>query len=481
MQVESLRDVSSKSANVFSSYYSELFLQIKLMLWKRNLELSNQKYERLKYVLPPLLSFALVALLYSAFDLFNPGTIEEYFIPISTWVFVQKVLVAMMYEKSSRLQESMRMMGMHDSAYWLSYFISDGVILGGLLSFLCAIVSLGGLFNGANFIVVFGFYFLFCMSAVCFNFFVAAFFDTPQTSGQAILAALLGFYVIYLSCYNEIMDSKSLQRAICLFPPLALQLASGSFKLSYTGIDISTISGIMFADIVLYSVLAWYFAQVWPSKIGVPKPFYFIVDPSYWFSPKRPVVSALEENILDMNAELVEEQVDPKLLGIPTVEIRKLSKTFGSQRAVNNLSLNMYPNQIFVLLGHNGAGKTTTINMLTGLNPPDYSVSCGAFIYGNSISTEMNSVRRSMGVCPQHDVLFENLTVQEHILFFAQLKGVPYAVAEKEAQEFTTLFHLEKRRTHLGSELSGGQKRKLSVAIAVCGGSKFVVLVLYTK
>jgi hypothetical protein len=64
---------------ISSSFYHEFYAQIKLMLWKRNLELSNQKYERLKYVVPPLLSFALVALLYSAFDLFNPGTIEVIF------------------------------------------------------------------------------------------------------------------------------------------------------------------------------------------------------------------------------------------------------------------------------------------------------------------------------------------------------------------------------------------------------------------
>lgn len=76
----------------------------------------------------------------------------------------------------------------------------------------------------------------------------------------------------------------------------------------------------------------------------------------------------------------------------------------------------------------------------------------------------------------QHDVLFENLTVKEHILFFSQLKGSTKYQAEQEAAELTTRFHLDERLDHLGSELSGGQKRKLSVAIAVCGGSKFVVL-----
>jgi hypothetical protein len=79
-------------------------------------------------------------------------------------------------------------------------------------------------------------------------------------------------------------------------------------------------------------------------------------------------------------------------------------------------------------------------------------------------------------ICLQHDVLFENLTVKEHIIFFSQLKGSSRHHAEQEAAELTTRFHLEERLDHLGSELSGGQKRKLSVAIAVCGGSKFVVL-----
>jgi ABC-type polar amino acid transport system ATPase subunit len=64
-----------------------------------------------------------------------------------------------------------------------------------------------------------------------------------------------------------------------------------------------------------------------------------------------------------------------------------------------------------------------------------------------------------MGVCPQHDVLFDNLTVREHILFFSQLKGCSYTQADCEAKAFVDMFHLEKRTDHLGSELSGGQQR----------------------
>ena len=167
-----------------------------------------------------------------------------------------------MFEKSSRLQEAMRMMGLHDSAYWLSYFISDGIFLGGVLALLAAFTSIAGIFNGASFIIIFGFYFFFSLSSVCFNFFIAAFFDTPQTTGQAILGILVGFYTIYLACDEIVRDSITLQHFICLFPPLALQLACGSFKKSYQGINIGTIIGIMIIDIFLYAGLAWYFAQV---------------------------------------------------------------------------------------------------------------------------------------------------------------------------------------------------------------------------
>lgn len=119
--------------------------------------------------------------------------------------------------------------------------------------------------------------------------------------------------------------------------------------------------------------------------------------------------------------------------------------------------------------------------MLTGLFRPDVSLDgsivCGSVtIYGQNVHSQINRVPLSMGVCPQHDVLFDNLSVREHILFFAQLKGASYEAADAEATHLMKLFHLEQRMDNTGAELSGGQRRKLSVAIAVCGGSKFVVL-----
>lgn len=86
---------------------------------------------------------------------------------------------------------------------------------------------------------------------------------------------------------------------------------------------------------------------------------------------------------------------------------------------MDNLTLNMYKGQITALLGHNGAGKTTTMSILTGLFPP---TSGSAHINGLSVVDDIALIRRSLGICPQHNVLFDRLTVNEHLKFFARLK-----------------------------------------------------------
>ena len=79
----------------------------------------------------------------------------------------------------------------------------------------------------------------------------------------------------------------------------------------------------------------------------------------------------------------------------------------------------MYKGQITALLGHNGAGKTTTMSILTGLFTPTTG---NAYINGYSVQTEMDMIRRSLGICPQHNVLFDRLSVYEHLTFFSMLK-----------------------------------------------------------
>ena len=159
-----------------------------------------------------------------------------------------------------------------------------------------------------------------------------------------------------------------------------------------------------------------------------------------------------------------------------SVSLRGLKKEFetpdGVKVAVDSIDLDFFEGQIFVLLGHNGAGKTTTISMLTGLVPP---TSGDINVFGRSLD-DLGAIRKDLGVCPQHDVLWPELTVIEHLRLFAALKGVPAADVEAESAKSLELVGLTEKALVRVAALSGGQKRKLSVCIAFMGGSKVIFL-----
>lgn len=92
----------------------------------------------------------------------------------------------------------------------------------------------------------------------------------------------------------------------------------------------------------------------------------------------------------------------------------------------------MYSNQIFALLGQNGAGKSTTISMLTGLLT---KTSGNAEVFEKNMFSEMNEIRKFMGVCPQHDVLFPLLTAEEHLDIFYDFKGGDPTKKDQEIRE----------------------------------------------
>jgi ABC-type multidrug transport system ATPase subunit len=95
------------------------------------------------------------------------------------------------------------------------------------------------------------------------------------------------------------------------------------------------------------------------------------------------------------------------------LRISNLQKVYANgHKAVDGLSVKMYPGQIFALLGHNGAGKTTTLKMLTGmLEPTDGDMT----LFGRDMVLERNEVALNLGICPQDNVLYDLLTVEEHM------------------------------------------------------------------
>jgi ABC-type transport system involved in cytochrome c biogenesis ATPase subunit len=151
------------------------------------------------------------------------------------------------------------------------------------------------------------------------------------------------------------------------------------------------------------------------------------------------------------------------------IRVTNLRRTFGAVVAVDGLTVSFPANQISCLLGHNGAGKTTTISMLTGMIPP---TSGEGHVCGFDISTNMADIRNSLGVCPQFDILWPNLTVAEHAEIYASFQGVPKEALATEVAILVNDVGLAEKRNALTATLSGGQKRKLSVVLAFMGRPK---------
>ncbi|XP_021921419.1 ATP-binding cassette sub-family A member 5-like [Zootermopsis nevadensis] len=166
--------------------------------------------------------------------------------------------------------------------------------------------------------------------------------------------------------------------------------------------------------------------------------------------------------------------------GREAINIVDLYKTFHACRrpevkAVNGINLTIYEGQITAILGHNGAGKTTLFNILTGLTAPSAGT---AFVFGYDIRdpNDMHTIRQMTGVCPQHDILFDLLTPREHLEFFAAVRGIRSSLIESEVSKTLRDIDLVDKANTFAKHLSGGQKRKLSVGIAVIGDPRIIIL-----
>jgi ATP-binding cassette subfamily A (ABC1) protein 3 len=141
--------------------------------------------------------------------------------------------------------------------------------------------------------------------------------------------------------------------------------------------------------------------------------------------------------------------------------------------AVDNLSVAIEKGEVFGLLGVNGAGKTTTFKMLAG---EITSTSGDSYFTGMKISENLSKVRQNLGYCPQFDALIENLTVREQLELFYDLKSLPSEYKDAVITQKIKEMNLEEYEDKLSGTLSGGNKRKLSVAMAMVGNPNIIFL-----
>uniref|UniRef100_A0A8C6U720 ABC transporter domain-containing protein n=1 Tax=Neogobius melanostomus TaxID=47308 RepID=A0A8C6U720_9GOBI len=431
------------------------------------------------------------------------GAILPMFFVLAFIYTVCMTIKDLVLEKELRLKEVLRAIGVQNGAMWVTTFIERMLLL--IECILNLYIMYGKVLQYSDPSVIFVFLLVFCLSTIAQCFFISVFFS------KANLAAACGgliYFVLYLPhvlCYawREVMSFNL--KILSLLSCVAFGYGCENFSkyeeqgigIQWTNIAISPEEGesytfivsilMMLLDALLYWLLTWYIENVFPGQYGIPKPCYFPFTASYWCG--RNAVSASDPDLIkdscehngkvscDFNFHLpVFVTFLLRSIGsVPGVSVRNLVKIYktGKKLAVDGLSVDFYENQITSFLGHNGAGKTTTMSILTGLFPP---TSGSALINGYDIHSDMDTIRKYLGMCPQHNVLFSELTVEEHIYFYARLKGCSKEEVKEEMEQMIKDVGLPHKRKDMAKNLSGGMQRKLSVAIAFVGGSKIVIL-----
>ncbi|RLN50687.1 hypothetical protein BBJ28_00003089 [Nothophytophthora sp. Chile5] len=447
------------------------------------------------------------------------------FFLVSYIKFVSTTTTTMVIEKENRLREVMKIMGLSDATLLCSWCLTTGLLSTPLALAIAAELKYGNVFPTTEYATLAFLFWTLSLAIVAFSYFIAPFFNKSRTA--AIASVLLWLILFFPFFAVQSADTNAPRYWAALSPPTAFalavdemlrraQLGTGfaySIGLQEAPITVPSafdMSLFLILDSVILVALGWYLDQVLPQQYGVRKSWYFLLKKDYWVDARRdqrsvnadglasktpqlsPEASGAYEQFEDndtftaQGSAMEEAYVEPVNAALAVQErngtclqIRGLRKVFpleddGEVRvAVAGLDLTMYCGQITALLGHNGAGKTTIISMLTGLIPP---TSGDATLYGCSIKNDFQELRRVIGICPQHDVLFEDLTVQEHLLLFGTMKNVSRDELQNSVDKMVEDVGLTEIRHALAKTLSGGQKRKLSVALAFLGNSKLVFL-----
>lgn len=240
-----------------------------------------------------------------------------------------------------------------------------------------------------------------------------------------------------------------------------------------------------------FLIIAWYLDNVLPGATGIARTPWFFLTPSFYGIRCQDIraVSDTQFNKWTQDDILKRPADDPVRMEYENVRNPKidyalrivgLKKTYKkwmglakSQRALKGLNLGVLPGTCIGYLGKNGAGKSTTMNILTGLIT---STGGDAFIFGKNVRYNIDTIRKKIGVCPQHDILWGDLTAKEHLMIFGLFKGVGLRELNPMIDHLLGRVNLLKWKDRPAGTYSGGMKRRLSVCIACIGDPELILL-----
>ncbi|KAI9204500.1 uncharacterized protein BJ171DRAFT_562062 [Polychytrium aggregatum] len=379
-------------------------------------------------------------------------------------------VITLVKEKEDRILVMMKMNGLKVWAYYLSHYIAVSL-------------AFSHIFNRSRIALIIVFILVLC--GVIIQLVVNRILTTDAAPAAMFIWPPFAFY-----------------RALYLMNISAISTTSPgySFRNFAPGDEVFTAMMFLIGDTVVYLIISWYLYSVIPTEFGIHKPWHFPVTDTIRYFQKRqrmklnggvdpnseynlavkiavsPEELQFEDDDVKAEKQRIETEAFPHDSPLILKNMRKVYKGrggLGPKIAVKDVSFAVESGIVFGLLGPNGAGKTTLISILTGL----YEASHGtALLAGKNIKTETKEVYGNIGICPQFDILWDDLTVGEHLYFYARLKGVSPSNEREAVQESLRQVALEAFEGRLTKGLSGGEKRRLSIAIALVGNPAVVFL-----
>ncbi|KAL1842672.1 hypothetical protein VTJ49DRAFT_4583 [Mycothermus thermophilus] len=187
-----------------------------------------------------------------------------------------------------------------------------------------------------------------------------------------------------------------------------------------------------------------------------------------------PAAAVSDEELANELLRVTSTTSNPHTRTTDGLRVLHLSKSFGKKTtAVDNVTFGIPHGEVFALLGPNGAGKSTTISLIRGDLKPSGPYGGDIFVESHSVTRQLAQARSHLGVCPQFDAI-DAMTVEEHLAFYARARGVPDV--QRNVAAVAKAVGLEGLRRRPAHALSGGNKRKLSLGIALMGNPSVLLL-----
>ncbi|PVU96703.1 hypothetical protein BB561_001027 [Smittium simulii] len=475
-----------KAAGIFSSVIEKMIIQqssIGTALLRSSSENPNANIVHQLRAMPQLY--------YDESSISIGSLIGSTLYPFGISFIISVFVLILVKEKEDRILVMMRMNGLKYYSYYLTHY-AHFLILSILTNSIFLITGIGfrmELFIKTSLGVLILLLFIWGNVQVALSFFFSTLFKQYKFA-QIMVSIVILWGIIIDTAVSFIFTAKT-PIGYLIWPPLAMYRAISKlndaststirpgyrFKDLVPGDEVFTSMVALCIEWVVLMALAFYLNMILSSDYGVKKPWHFIFSD---FMKKKPIPTNLtsygEDELLLEDADVKAERdrvLNNELKHSPLV-LRRVRKVYNSGKvAVKDVTFSVEKDTIFGLLGPNGAGKTTTISMMSGLFP----ISSGyATLAGFDVNTETQQVYRHVGICPQHDILWDDLSIEDHLYFYARLKGISPKDEKESVLKIIESVGFVGKNDKLSKELSGGQKRRLSIAIALVGNPDVVFL-----